>query len=384
MFAPFDESEEMAMFRDTVRRFADGEVAPLAERIEREDRVPDELIARMGEMGLLQIAVPEEYGGPGGNIEMTCVAKEEIARHSAAASHYVGATSIAMALPIAAFGTKAQKDRYLPEVATGKIVSAIALTEPQTGSDVSGIKTSARRDGGDWVIKGQKVYITKAAKADYILTFARTSDDPYKGISSFIVPGKSKGLEIAKGSEKLGLRGVDNNTVFFDDVRVPAENLLGEEGRGFLNAMTVLNFNRPTVGAAAVGVAQGALDAAIAYARERVQFGRPIADFQAIQHMLADMAIQIQAARGLVREAARVSDARGDMKKISTMSSMAKTFASDMCMKVTIDAVQIFGGAGFFKDHPVERMMRDAKIFQIYEGTNQIQRNIIAKNILAQ
>ena len=383
MFAPFDESEEMTMFRDSVRRFADNEVAPLAERIEREDRMPEELIARMGAMGLIQIAVPEIYGGPGGNIEMTCIAKEEVARHSAAASHYVGATSIALALPIAAFGTQAQKDRYLPEAATGRIVSAIALTEPHTGSDVSGIKTSARRDGDEWVIRGQKVYITKAAKADYILTFARTSDDPYKGISSFIVPGKSKGLDIAKGADKLGLRGVDNNTVFYDDVRVPAENMLGAEGRGFLNAMTVLNFNRPTVGAAAIGVAQGALDAAIAYAKERVQFGRPIADFQAIQHMLADMAIQIQAARGLVREAARVSDARGDMKRISTLSSMAKTFASDVCMKVTIDAVQVFGGAGYFKDHAVERMMRDAKIFQIYEGANQIQRNIIAKNILA-
>lgn len=383
MFAPFDESEEMSMFRETMRRFAENEVAPVADMIDREDKVPDALVTRMGEMGLLQIAVPEEFGGPGGNIEMTCIAKEEVARHSAAASHYVGATSIAMALPIAAFGTQAQKERYLPEVATGKVVSAIALTEPQTGSDVSGIKTTARRDGDHYVIKGQKVYITKAAKADYILTFARTSDDPYKGISSFIVPTTTPGIEIAKGSEKLGLRGIDNNTVFYDDVRVPAENMLGEEGRGFLNAMTVLNFNRPTVGAAAVGVAQGALDVAIAYAKERVQFGRPIAEFQAIQHMLAEMAIQIQAARGLVRDAARVSDARGDMKKISTMSSMAKTFASDICMKVTVDAVQVFGGAGFFKDHPVERMMRDAKIFQIYEGTNQIQRNIIAKNLLA-
>jgi alkylation response protein AidB-like acyl-CoA dehydrogenase len=197
------------------------------------------------------------------------------------------------------------------------------------------------------------------------------------------VPAKTPGLEIAKGADKLGLRGIDNNTVFYDNVRVPAENMLGAEGRGFLNAMTVLNYNRPTVGAAAVGVAQGALDAALAYAKERVQFDRPIAEFQAIQHILADMAIQIQAARGLVREAARVSDARGDMKKIATMSSMAKTFASDMCMKVTVDAIQVFGGAGYFKDHPVERMMRDAKIFQIYEGTNQIQRNIIAKNILS-
>ncbi|WP_231711412.1 acyl-CoA dehydrogenase family protein [Xanthobacter dioxanivorans] len=371
------------MFRDTVRRFAENEVAPVADKIDREDKIPETLVARMGELGLLQIAVPEEFGGPGGNIEMTCIAKEEVARHSAAASHYVGATSIAMALPIAAFGTPAQKARYLPEVATGKVVSAIALTEPQTGSDVSGIKTTARRDGDDYIIRGQKIYITKAAKANYILTFARTSEDPYKGISSFIVPTTTPGIEIAKGAEKLGLRGIDNNTVFYDDVRVPAENMLGEEGRGFLNAMTVLNFNRPTVGAAAVGVAQGALDAAIAYAKERIQFGRPIADFQAIQHLLAEMALQIQAARGLVRDAARVSDARGDMKKIATMSSMAKTFASDVCMKVTIDAVQVFGGAGFFKDHPVERMMRDAKIFQIYEGTNQIQRNIIAKNILA-
>jgi len=383
MYAPFDESEEMSMFRDTVRRFAENEVAPVADKIDREDKIPETLVARMGELGLLQIAVPEEFGGPGGNIEMTCIAKEEVARHSAAASHYVGATSIAMALPIAAFGTPAQKARYLPEVATGKVVSAIALTEPQTGSDVSGIKTTARRDGDDYIIRGQKIYITKAAKANYILTFARTSKDPYKGISSFIVPTTTPGIEIAKGAEKLGLRGIDNNTVFYDDVRVPAENMLGEEGRGFLNAMTVLNFNRPTVGAAAVGVAQGALDAAIAYAKERIQFGRPIADFQAIQHLLAEMALQIQAARGLVRDAARVSDARGDMKKIATMSSMAKTFASDVCMKVTIDAVQVFGGAGFFRDHPVERMMRDAKIFQIYEGTNQIQRNIIAKNILA-
>lgn len=378
-------NEDLLMFRDMVRRMAEKEVAPIAARIDQDDDMPHSLVPIFGDLGLIQIMVPEEYGGPGGTTTMACIAKEEVARASFAVSHLVGATSIAMALPLVQYGTEEQRQRFLPEIAEGRTLSCIGLTEPHTGSDVSGIKTTARRDGDDYVINGQKVYISKADQAKYILLFARTSEGKgHSGISSFIVPMDSPGLKIGGSPKKMGLRGIKNCDLFFEDVRVPAENLLGAEGQGFKNAMGVLNLNRPTVGASAIGIAQAALDAAMGYAQEREQFGQPIANFQLIQAMLADMAIQIAAARSLLYDVTALIDRQPNHPEVPMRASMIKTFASDMAMKVTTDAVQVFGGAGYLQDHPVERYMRDAKVCQIYEGTNQIQRLIIARAMLKQ
>lgn len=376
-------NDDLRMFTDSVRKMVEKEVAPIAAQIDRDDDMPHSLVPIFGDLGLVQIMVPEEYGGPGGTLTMACLAKEEVAKASFSVSHLVGATSIAMALPLTHYGTEEQKKRFLPEIAEGRTLSCIGLTEPHTGSDVSGIKTSARRVGDDYVINGQKVFITKADQAKYILLFARTSEGKgHDGISSFIVPMASPGVKIGGSPKKMGLRGIKNCDLFFEDVRVPAENMVGAEGQGFKNAMGVLNLNRPTVAAAAIGIAQGALDASLAYAKDRVQFGRPVAEFQLVQAMLADMLIQIEAARALLYNVTAMIDRDPTNPKVPMMSSVIKTFASDMAMKVTTDAVQVFGGAGYLQDHPVERFMRDAKVCQIYEGTNQIQRLIIARNMI--
>jgi alkylation response protein AidB-like acyl-CoA dehydrogenase len=378
-------NEDLRMFQDSVRRMVEKEVAPIAAKIDQDDEMPHSLVPIFGDLGLVQIMVPEEYGGPGGTLTMACIAKEEVSKASFAVSHLVGATSIAMALPLTHYGTEAQKHKYLPEIAEGRTLTCIGLTEPHTGSDVSGIKTFARRDGDDYVINGQKVFITKADQAKYILLFARTSEGKGNdGISSFIVPMDSPGVKIGGSPKKMGLRGIKNCDLFFEDVRVPAENMVGAEGQGFKNAMGVLNLNRPTVAAAAIGIAQASLDASLGYAKDRVQFGRPIAEFQMVQGMLADMAIQIEAARALLYKVTALIDSDPNNPKVPMMSSMVKTFASDMAMKVTTDAVQVFGGAGYLQDHPVERYMRDAKVCQIYEGTNQIQRLIIARSMIKQ
>lgn len=378
-------NDDLRMFTDSVRKMVEKEVAPIAAQIDRDDDMPHSLVPVFGDLGLVQIMVPEEYGGPGGTLTMACLAKEEVAKASFSVSHLVGATSIAMALPLTHYGTEEQKQRFLPEIAEGRTLSCIGLTEPHTGSDVSGIKTSARRVGDDYVINGQKVFITKADQAKYILLFARTSEGKgHDGISSFIVPMNSPGVKIGGSPKKMGLRGIKNCDLFFEDVRVPAENMVGAEGQGFKNAMGVLNLNRPTVAAAAIGIAQGALDASLAYAKDRVQFGRPVAEFQLVQAMLADMLIQIEAARALLYNVTALIDRDPTNPKVPMMSSVVKTFASDMAMKVTTDAVQVFGGAGYLQDHPVERFMRDAKVCQIYEGTNQIQRLIIARNMIKQ
>ncbi|WP_370322107.1 acyl-CoA dehydrogenase family protein [Oricola sp.] len=377
--------DDLRMFQDSVRRMVEKEVAPIAAKIDQDDDMPHSLVPIFGELGLVQIMVPEEYGGPGGTLTMACMAKEEVAKASFAVSHLVGATSIAMALPLTHYGTEEQRKKYLPEIAEGRTLTCIGLTEPHTGSDVSGIKTTAKRDGDDYVINGQKVFITKADQAKYILLFARTSEGKGNdGISSFIVPMDTAGVKIGGSPKKMGLRGIKNCDLFFEDVRVSAENMVGEEGQGFKNAMGVLNLNRPTVAAAAIGIAQASLDASLGYAKDRVQFGRPIAEFQMVQGMLADMAIQIEAARALLYKVTALIDSDPTDPKVPMMSSMVKTFASDMAMKVTTDAVQVFGGAGYLQDHPVERYMRDAKVCQIYEGTNQIQRLIIARSMIKQ
>jgi alkylation response protein AidB-like acyl-CoA dehydrogenase len=378
-------TDDQIALRDAVRKMVERHVAPIAAEIDDTDRFPRELIEIYGDMGLLQMWVPEEYGGPGGNLTSVCLAKEEIAKVSQACALFAGQNSIAGILPLLHFGTEEQRRRFLPEIAKGRTMTAVAMTEPHAGSDISSMKSYAKKDGNSaYVLNGQKCFITFGNVSDLILVFARTDRDGkgFEGISAFMVETKkAKGLRIGKNERKMGLNGIPNVELFFDDLVVPAENRVGQEGKGFIAAMRILDLNRPTVAATSVGLAQGALDAAVNYAKERKQFGRAIAEFQGLQFMMADMAMQIEAARCLVYECARQVDA-GDFSKLSMMASMAKCFASDVAMKVTTDAVQIFGGAGYLKDYPVERMMRDAKINQIFEGTNQIQRVVIAKHLL--
>ncbi len=375
-------TEEQLAFQDNVRRMAAKHVAPIAAEIDEHDRFPLEIVKLFGEMGLMQLWVPERYGGPDGNLTMVCIAREEIARYSPSCSSIAGLNTM-FVMPLLHFGSEEQRKRYLPEIAKGGVVTAIAISEPQAGSDASALNTRAVKDGGCYVLNGRKQWCSYGVEAEYIVVMARTSDGVgADGISAFIVePKKTPGITFGRHERKMGYRGAPNTPIFFDNARIPAENLIGEEGKGFRSAMRALDLNRPTIGAQAVGLAQGAMDVSVAYAKERKQFKKAIAEFQGIQFMLADMAIQIEAARALVYECARAGDA-GDWKRLNVLASMAKCFGSDMAMRVTTDAVQVFGGYGYVMDNPVERMMRDAKLMQIFEGTNQIQRVVIARELL--
>ena len=383
-------SADQLEFRDTLRRFVKKEVEPIASDVDREDRFPSELVPKFGDMGLLQLRLPEEYGGPGANLTTVCIAAEELARASEAIALISGQNGIGLIVPLIRFGNEEQRQRFFPEVAKGRTLTAVAITEPNSGSDVGSMKTRAVRDGNhSYLLNGEKCYITFAPVANYITVFAKTGNDSdgTHNISAFIVDTKTPGFKVGKNEHKLGLNGLPNAPIYFDNVRVPAKNRIGEEGEGFKICMRILDLNRPTIGAVSVGLAQGALDAAVNFAKERRQFGKAVAEFQGMQFMLADMAMQIEAARSLVYECARIADlgfeSDSDFRDFSAKASMAKCFASDMAMKVTVDAVQVFGGAGYMKDFPVERYMRDAKINQIFEGTNQIHRLIIARQLLS-
>lgn len=381
-------TDEQVAFRDSVRKMVQKSVRPIADEIDRTDRFPEELVPVFGDMGLIQLRLPEKYGGPGGNMTMSCIAAEEIARVSEAASLLSGLNGIGMINPLVYFGTEEQRQKLLPQLAAGRTLTSVAITEPHAGSDVGSMRTRAVRDGNSsYVINGQKVYITFSPVAKYMTVFAKTGEgDGTHNISAFLVDTATPGFSVGKPERKMGINGVPNAPVYFDNMRIPAENRIGEEGDGFRICMRILDLNRPTIGAVSVGLAQGALDAALDFARERRQFGRPIGEFQGIQFMLADMAMHLEAARCLVYEVARVADAgfagEEEFKRFAARASMAKCFCSDMAMKVTTDAVQVFGGAGFMRDLPVERYMRDAKINQIFEGTNQIHRLIVARQLL--
>ena len=382
----YELTEEQEMLRQVVRRLGEDKVAPRAAEIDEEDAYPWDLKELFAEQGLMGAGVPEEYGGTGAGLPAVCVIVEEIARVSAAASLIVAAQELGL-MPILLAGTKEQKERYLPGLAAGDLISAFALTEPNAGSDAGSVRTGARRDGDGYVLNGRKCFITNGGLADVYTVFAST--DPargIKGLSAFIVEKDTPGLSTGKKEKKMGIRGSQTTELIFEDCPVPAKNLLGKEGDGFKIAMMTLDRTRPVIGAQAVGIARGALDYALSYARERVQFGRPIADFQGIQFMLADMGTRVEAARQLVYKAACFIEEAGaknaPQSEISRYSSMCKLFASDVAMQVTVDAVQILGGYGYMREYPLERMMRDAKITQIYEGTNQIQRLVIARTML--
>ncbi|NLA57825.1 MAG: acyl-CoA dehydrogenase [Firmicutes bacterium] len=373
-------SEEQQMIKELAARIADEKIKPVAAELDEREEFPWELMRILGEADLFAVWVPEEYGGLGGGVFEQVLVVEELSRACSGVAVSYAASALG-SFPIIMFGTEEQKQRYLPDIASGKRLAAFALTEANAGSDVSGIATTATLDGDEYVLNGTKQWITNGGEADIYTVIAVTdkAKGP-RGYSAFIVEKGTPGLSFGKKEKKLGIRASATREVIFDNCRIPKENLLGREGQGFVITMKTFDKTRPGVGAQAVGIAQGALDEAVNYARQRVQFGQPISSFQGIQFMLADMATQVEAARALVYSVARWIDSGA--KDVSHAAAMAKLFASDVAMKVTVDAVQILGGYGYMREYPVEKMMRDAKITQIYEGTNQIQRNIIALDLI--
>ena len=379
-------TEEQQLFRDTVRRLAVERVLPRAAEIDRTGEFPWDIAELFSEYGLIGVGMPEEFGGGGADLLTFCLAVEEVARVCATSSLIIAAQHLG-AMPILVGGTREQKARFIPDIASGKKLSAFALTEPEAGSDAGGTKTRAIKDGDTYRITGTKVFITNGGLAKTLVVFASTNPEAgVRGVSAFVVDGESSGLSVGRIEEKMGIRGSQTAMLNFDDVRVPAQNLLEQEGNGFKIAMRTLDRTRPGIASQALGIAQGALDVTLEHLLQRRQFGRPLADQEAIQFMLADMETQIEASRHLLYKAAEVVETAGfdavSSPEVTRYSAMAKLMCSDTAMKVTTDAVQLFGGYGYVRDYPVERMMRDAKITQIYEGTNQIQRLVIFRNLL--
>lgn len=373
-------TEEQQMIRELAKKIADEKVIPVRAELDEKEEFPRDIINVLGQSDLLGIYIPEEYGGLGKGCFELCLVIEELSRACLGVSTSYAANALGT-YPILLFGSEEQKKKYLPDIASGKKLVAFGLTEANAGSDASGIQTTARLEGNEYVLNGTKQWITNGGEADIYTIIAVTdkSKGP-RGASAFIVEKGTPGFTFGKKERKMGIRASVTSELIFENCRIPKENLIAKEGMGFIIAMKTLDKSRTGVGAQGVGVAQGAFDEAVKFARQRHQFGHPIISFQAIQHMLADMAIQIEAARALVYAVAKYVDS--DAKDISKESAMAKTFATDVAMKVTIDAVQIMGGAGYMREYPVEKMMRDAKILQIYEGTNQIQRNVIGQEII--
>ena len=366
--------------RDLARRFAQEKMKPVRAELDRTGEFPFELMKGMADLGLMGVYFPEEYGGLGGGIMEMCIVVEELCRVDGAAGLCYAACGLG-AFPILIGGTEEQKRKYMPRLAAGEL-AAFAITEASAGSDSSNVKTRARRDGDDYVLNGTKQFITNGSVAKLYSVIASTNPARgARGLSAFIIEDGTPGFTYGKIEDKMGIRCSKTAELVFQDCRVPAANLIGgKEGHGFIHTMRTFDRTRPGVGAQALGIAAGALDEALEYARTRIQFDAPIASFQAVQMMLADMAIQVEASRNLIYQAARAADAGA--RNTSAIASMAKVLASDTAMKVTTDAVQILGGYGYMRDYPVEKMMRDAKITQIYEGTNQIQRLVIASELI--
>ncbi|HOO47017.1 MAG TPA: acyl-CoA dehydrogenase family protein [Deltaproteobacteria bacterium] len=373
-------NEDQKMFVEQLRRMVDEKVAPRAAEIDEKEEFPWDLKQIFQDMGLLGLSVPEQYGGTDQGHMYTCLAVEEIARACVSSSLIVQGQSLGWE-PILIGGSEEQKKKYGPMVASGEVIISYGLTEPGAGSDASAMATRAVKKGDTYIINGSKCFITNGPVADLITLFAMTdASQGVKGISAFIVPTSSPGFSVAKKEKKMGIKGSPTGELVFEDVEIPAENLVGVEGKGFIYAMKTLDTSRPVIAAQACGVAKGALELAIKYAKERVQFGRPIGNFQGIGWMLADMASQVDAARSLVYQSALLID-ENDRNK-SYLSAASKLVASDIAMKVTTDALQIAGGYGYMREYPFERMMRDAKITQIYEGTNQIMKLVISRELL--
>jgi alkylation response protein AidB-like acyl-CoA dehydrogenase len=373
-------SDEQKMIRELARKIAEEKMRPVAAKYDQTEDFPWDVIKIIAESDLFGLFIPEEYGGMGVGVLNLCLATEELSRACGGIAVCYAATALGT-FPIVLFGNDEQKKKYLPDIARGKKVAAFGITEPEAGSDASGIKTTARKEGNYYVLNGLKHFITNGGDAEVYTVIAMTDKTKgARGASAFIIEKDTPGFTFGKKEEKLGIRASSTRELVFTDCKIPKENLLSKEGMGFIVTMRTFDMSRPGVAAQALGIAQGALDVSVKYAKERVQFGKPISSFQGIQWMLADMATQIEAARALVYACAREIDAGS--KDVAKDSAMAKLYASDVAMKVSTDAVQILGGYGYMKDYPAEKYMRDAKITQIYEGTNQIQRNIIALQLI--
>ena len=369
-------TEEQEMIQELAARVADEKMAPLAIEYDELGKFPTDIVKILADSDLCGVYIEEEYGGLGGGIFEMALVVEQLSRACGGMSLAFAGTGLGT-YPIILFGSDDQKKKYLPDIASGKKLAAFGLTEANAGSDAAGIQTTAVLDGDEYILNGTKQWITNGGQADVYTVIACTNRDKgARGFSAFIVEKDTPGFSIGKKEDKMGIRASATTELVFQDCRIPKENLLAKEGFGFIVAMKTLDRTRPGVAAQALGIAQGAYDEALKYSKERVQFGRPISDNQAIQHMLADMAIQIEATRAVVYQTCRTIDS-GE-KDISRDSAISKVMASDTAMKVTTDAVQVMGGYGYMKEYPLEKRMRDAKITQIYEGTNQIQRNIIA------
>ncbi|MFB7514718.1 acyl-CoA dehydrogenase family protein [Streptomyces sp. NPDC056144] len=372
-------SEEHDMLRESVRALAEAKIAPFAAEVDEEGRFPQEALDALVANDLHAVHVPESYGGAGADALATVIVIEEVARVCGSSS-LIPAVNKLGSLPVILSGSEELKAKYLGPLAQGTAMFSYALSEPDAGSDAAGMKTRAVRDGDFWVLNGVKRWITNAGESEYYTVMAVTDPEKRsKGISAFVVEKSDEGVSFGAPEKKLGIKGSPTREVYLDNVRIPADRMIGAEGTGFATAMKTLDHTRITIAAQAIGIAQGALDYAKGYVKERKQFGKPIFDFQGVQFMLADMAMKLEAARQLTYAAAAKSErVDGDL---TFFGAAAKCFASDVAMEVTTDAVQLLGGYGYTRDYPVERMMRDAKITQIYEGTNQVQRIVMARNL---
>jgi acyl-CoA dehydrogenase len=375
----FDLTEEQTELKALARKFSEHEIIPRAREYDEKEIFPRDICAKAFDAGLMNFGVPKELGGPGLGILDTCLIQEELNYGCSGISNSVSANDLG-ALPVLLAGSDAQKKTYLGALVEKLTFCAFALTEPGAGSDVAAMSTTYRRDGDSFLINGTKHFISNGSMADWIVTFA-TSDKrlKHRGISCFVFPSNLPGITRNRMHGKLGQRAADTGEIVYSDLRVPLDAMVGKEGEGFKYAMATFDHSRPEIGAIAIGVSQRALDECLKYSRQRSAFGQPIASFQAIQFMMADMAVNIEAMRLLTYKAAWLVD-RGETP--NAISSYAKLFGSEACMKITTDAVQIFGGYGYMKDYPVEKLMRDAKLLQIYEGTSQIQHVVIARNLL--
>ncbi len=369
-------SEQQKTLKSLARRIGEERILPVRAELDEREEFPWDIIKDLADADMFRVFIPEEYEGLGGGCFDLCLVVEELSRVCSGIAVSYAASALG-SFPLLEYGTEEQKQKYLPDIASGKRLTAFALTEPTAGSDATAIKTTADRASGGYIINGTKQFITSGGDAEIYTVIALTAKERgARGASAFLVEKDTPGFSFGKKEKKMGIRASSTRELIFRNCLVPEENMIGREGMGFIMTMRLLDRSRPGIGAQAVGLAQGALEAAVDYARQRVQFGHPIISIQAVQHMLADMAIQVEAARLLVYAVARTIDSGA--KNFTEEAAMAKVFASDTAMRVTTDAVQIFGGAGYMRDYPIEKMMRDAKITQIYEGANQVLRNTIA------
>jgi alkylation response protein AidB-like acyl-CoA dehydrogenase len=373
-------TEDQMMIRDLTRQIAEEKVVPVREELDEKEEFPWEIMNVLAQSDLFGLFIPEEYGGLGKGCLELSIAVEELSRACLGVSTTYAANALGT-YPILLYGSEELKKKYLPDIAAGKRLVAFALTEANAGSDAAGIQTSARPEGSEYVLTGTKQWITNGGEAEIYTVIAMTDKSKgARGASAFIVEKGTSGFHFGKKEKKMGIRASSTRELIFDSCKIPKDNILGKEGLGLIVAMRTLDNSRTGVGAQGVGVAQGAFEEALKFARQRIQFGHPIITFQAVQHMLADMATEIEAARALVYSIARYIDSGA--RDVTKESAIAKVYATDMAMRVTTNAVQVMGGSGYMREYPVEKMMRDAKILQIYEGTNQIQRNVIAQALI--